>query len=958
MSRARLVIGSVLLAVLLAPSVAHGAGENIFGTPQVHTINIEFAQTAWWDSLVYYYDEGLEHMMAAQVTVDGVVMDSVGVRLKGNASYNHPNNKKPFRIKFDEFLGDQRWDGLKSVHLNNCWEDPTFLREKLHLDYLRDAGIAAPRGNFAELSLNGELWGFYSLVEHVDKTFLGAHYPDNDGNLYKAVDGFLNPLYSDFKWYGSDPAPYFNRYELKTDEPIDPWTDLIAVIDSLNNTPDVATSLPPVVNLTSIYRAIGSDILFANLDSYAGSGRNFYAYFEPTSSRMEWAIWDVGMSCGSYWNLAQNYETLPLTYVSSSTNRPLVAKIFASPALLDAYLHEVCLLNRDHFSTERFFPQIEALVPLVRPYVYADPRKMYTNEQFETNIYDDITVGGHRKPGLESFLTLRTANVTGQLEALGVTCPVLVEPGEVVINEFEADNTLILDPAGDAEDWIEFYNNTTNAIALGGMYLTDDPTVPTKWQFPDSAIIEPDGYLIVWADNEPTEPGLHATWKLSAGGEFILFSDTDAAPLDSIAFGPQTTDLSLARIPNGTGDFVQGTPTFNAYNGSGSYVLPGDLVINEFEADNTLILDPAGEAEDWIELHNTTTSAITLDGMYMTDTALNPTQWQFPSGTSIGGGSYVIVWADNDPGQEGLHAIFKLSAGGEYVGLSDSTGVLLDEIAFGQQTTDLSLARIPNGTGDWVQGPPTFNLNNGFGNWLTVGEVVINEYMADNDSIPDPAGETDDWLELYNLTDHDIALGGLYLSDNPSSPGKWQMPDGTTIAADGYLLIWADEDLTQEGLHANFKLSAGGEALVFSNPDLAVLDSTTFGQQTTNLSMARLPNGTGPFVQTHYPTPGSENGDSSGAPDGGTPFMAGLGRITPDRVQHSLLIEYRVAQAGAVTLQVHDLAGRLVTTLVEQERSPGTYRAALPMRGFSSGIYLCRLRSGPTVATQKFVVMN
>jgi len=958
MSRARFLLWSVLLAVLLAPATAFAAGENIFGTPQVHTVNIEFSQPAWWDSLVYYYNEGLEHMMPATVTVDGVVMDSVGVRLKGNASFMHPNDKKPFRIKFDEFLDDQRWDGLKSVHLNNCWEDPTFLREKLHLDYLYDADIPAPRGNFAELSLNGELWGFYSLVEHVDKTFLAGHYPDNDGNLYKAVDGFLYPYYSDFKWYGPDPASYYNRYELKTDEPIDPWVDLIAVIDSLNNTPDIATSLPPVVNLRSIYRAIGSDLMFANLDSYSGSCRNFYAYFEPTGGKMEWAIWDVGMSFGSYWNLAQNYETLSLTYASSETNRPLTAKIFADPTLLEAYLHEVCLLNRDYFTTERFFPKIEALAALVRPYVYADPRKMYTNEQFETNLYTDITVGGHRKPGLESFLTQRTVNVQEQLDALGITCPVEVLPGELVINEFAADNTQILDPAGDAEDWIEFYNNTTESISLTGLYLTDDPANLTKWQFPAGTSIDPDGYLIVWADNEPGEPGLHATFKLSAGGESITLSDAGLALIDSVTFGEQATDLTMARIPNGTGPFVQGPPTFNGYNGSGGSVEPGDLVINEFAADNTLILDPAGDAEDWIEFHNNTASTVTMDGMYLTDDASNPTKWQFPAGTNIDPDGYLIVWADNEPGEPGLHATFKLSAGGEYIRLSNELIVLLDEVTFGAQTTDLTMARIPNGTGEWVQGRPTFNLHNGFGNWVDAGEVVINEFMADNDSIPDPAGDTDDWLELYNLTDHDIALGGLYLSDDFAEPSKWQIPDGTTIPSDGYLVIWADEDLTQPGLHADFKLSAGGEMLVFSNPDLGVVDSTSFGPQTTNWSMARIPNGTGTWVQTNQPTPGAANEDPSAAPDGGTPLVAGLGRIAPDRIQHALMIEYRVAQTGSVALQVHDLAGRLVTTLVEQELSPGVYRAALPTRALASGVYLCRLRAGQAVAVQKFVVLN
>ena len=173
--------------------------------------------------------------MPATVTADGVVYDSVGVRLKGNASYTHPNDKKPFRLSFDEYIGTQRWDGLKGIHLNNCWEDPTFMREKLHLDFARAAGIPAPRGSFAELYLNGELWGFYSMVEHVDKTFLTSRFGDNGGNLYKAVDGLLGGPISDFKWYGSNPAAYYTHYEFKTDDSLDPWTDLVAVIDSLNN---------------------------------------------------------------------------------------------------------------------------------------------------------------------------------------------------------------------------------------------------------------------------------------------------------------------------------------------------------------------------------------------------------------------------------------------------------------------------------------------------------------------------------------------------------------------------------------------------------------------------------------------------------------------------------------------------------------------------------------------------
>jgi hypothetical protein len=940
-----LFVPFLLILAAMIPSLAAGAGDNIFAGTQVHTINIQFSQPAWWDSLTIYYNEGNEQYIPATVIADGVTYDSVGVRLKGNASYSHPNNKKPFRLSFDEYIGSQRWDGLKGVHLNNCWEDPTFIREKLHLDYCRAAGIPAPRGEFAELYLNGELWGFYSLVEHVDKLFLASRYGNNSGNLYKAVDGLLGSPTSDFKWYGSDPSLYYNRYEFKTDDSLDPWTDLIAVIDSLNNSPNTEAAVPPVVNMDGLYRAIATDLLMSSLDSYAGSCRNFYCYFNPATSKMEWIIWDAGMSFGSYWGAAQNYETLSITYVSSTANRPLVAKVFSTPALQAEYLDAFCELFTARFSEAQLFPQIDAIADVIRPYVYADPRKMYTNEQFEANIVSDITVGGHRKPGLKSFITARAANVQSQLTALGISCEG-PEPGEIVINEFAADNTQILDPAGEAEDWIEMYNNTNQSVSLAGLYLSDDFANPTKWQFPSNAAIAANGYLIVWADDDAGQEGLHANFKLSASGERVMFS-TQSAVLDSVTFGAQTTNMTMARIPNGTGPFIQGSPTFNGRNG----LAIGDVVINEFAADNTLILDPAGDAEDWVELHNNTAHSIGLGGMYLSDDPSALTKWQFPAGTVIEAHGYLIVWADNEPTEQGLHATWKLSASGESVVFSDGQPSVLDAITFGVQTRNLTMARVPNGTGPFVQGAPTFNASNGSGNDIVAGEIVINEFMADNTLILDPSGEAEDWIEFYNTTGRTIDFSGLYLSDDLTAPTKWQFPSGTILAPDSYLIVWADEDLSQEGIHAGFKLSSGGESILFSNTDLTVLESETYGPQVTNNSMARIPNGTGPFELSPLPTPGAFNRGQAGVGEIRRSAM-GLEQNVPNPFSRMTAITFTTPTRGHVDLRVFDLQGRTVATIVNRVLDPGTFRMSFDAKDLPSGVYLCRLR-GPDVTSVK-----
>ncbi|MEZ4525588.1 MAG: carbohydrate-binding domain-containing protein [Desulfobacterales bacterium] len=140
------------------------------------------------------------------------------------------------------------------------------------------------------------------------------------------------------------------------------------------------------------------------------------------------------------------------------------------------------------------------------------------------------------------------------------------------------------------------------------------------------------------------------------------------------------------------------------------------------------------------------------------------------------------------------------------------------------------------------------------------GNVVINEFMADNAAtVMDQDGEYDDWIELYNKSSEAISLAGCHLTDKTTNLTQWTFPDGTTIAAGNYLIIWADEDEDQGGLHANFKLGASGESIVLVASDqTTVIDTITFGAQTTDVSTGRYPNGTGDFVQMP-PTPAAAN---------------------------------------------------------------------------------------------------
>jgi hypothetical protein len=126
--------------------------------------------------------------------------------------------------------------------------------------------------------------------------------------------------------------------------------------------------------------------------------------------------------------------------------------------------------------------------------------------------------------------------------------------------------------------------------------------------------------------------------------------------------------------------------------------------------------------------------------------------------------------------------------------------------------------------------------------------IVINEILPKNSQNgTDQDGEYDDWIELYNLANENIDISGFYLTDSKKEPAKWKFPTGTIISKNGFLIVWADEDTTQTGLHTNYKLSADGENIVLLSPIQEVIDLVEYPATLLEQSYARVPNGTGKF---------------------------------------------------------------------------------------------------------------
>ncbi len=140
----------------------------------------------------------------------------------------------------------------------------------------------------------------------------------------------------------------------------------------------------------------------------------------------------------------------------------------------------------------------------------------------------------------------------------------------LLINEIMADNgASYSDAQGDFDDWIEIYNPNDVAVNLSNYYITDDSTLPTKFQFAnnDSLVIPANGFLVIWADNETVNGVLHTNFRLGASGEYVGLSNANSELVDSISFPAQTADVSYGRSYDGSSTWINfTTSTPNATN--------------------------------------------------------------------------------------------------------------------------------------------------------------------------------------------------------------------------------------------------------------------------------------------------------------------------------------------------------------------------------------------------------
>lgn len=643
----------------------------LYDQSQIKAIYLTFSQPDYWTQLDNNYWAWNNAEIPATMVVDGITYDSVGVRFKGQSSFQQvPNSdKKPFSISLDYAHPNQDLMGYKKLNLNNCFEDESFIREIFYQHQLKNH-IPEAKSAYVQLYINGENWGLYPNIQQMNKDYYKEWFMSAKGTSWRAdrPNHHVSP-YGDgtgaLNYLGSDSVIYETQYILKSTSKPNPWDDLINTCDVLNNT--TLALLPEKMDIDRALWFLASEILFSDDDSYIQKGRmDYYVYWEKETGRI------VPLEYDGSTVMNPMYMNWSAFYHEDSINYPLMNKLFAVPEYRQRYLAHLRTLIKEYFTSSTANAIIDSYKIQIDNLVQNDPKKLYTYTQFQ----NEIIV-------LKDFITSRRNSLNSNSEVAEIA------PTISNVAWYSNGNPWVI-PTIMQSSTVRASVTSSSGIYQMNMYYSN---------------AQVGNFIKI----QMFDDGLHDDLTLGDG--------IYGASIPGQAAGTWLR-FYVEAVANNTAKSVSYDPV-GAEHDVYAYIIEPlissntAVVINEVMASNTsTAMDNTGKYEDWIELYNKSSQSVDISGYVLTDNSANLQKWSFPAGTIIPANGYLIVWADEDGTQGPLHANFKLSGSGEKLMLLDVNGKLADSVNWGVQSPDMGFARMPNGSGSFVIQSPTYNLNN------------------------------------------------------------------------------------------------------------------------------------------------------------------------------------------------------------------------------------------------------
>ena len=409
--------------------------------------------------------------------------------------------------------------------------------------------------------------------------------------------------------------------------------------------------------------------------------------------------------------------------------------------------------------------------------------------------------------------------------------PAISQQTALVLNEINSS----------PDDWVELMNTGDQALDLSGFELRDNSD-DHRWQFPAGSSVAAGTLVTVDAKrpgliyDDQTKTYVDGTFEAAIGigsGDSIRLYDNAGNLLDEYswtehaAVDGDAAKASYGRYPDGTGAFCLTKETKNAANDR--YV--PDIAINEIESN--------GDATDWVEIINTGDQNIDISGWYLLDNdpiGHRADVTPIAEGTILAPGALYVF-------DQNVNFTFGLGKA-DTAAIYDKSGSLVTEYSWTAHAAGV-YARIPDGTGEFQDfADATKGKKN-----KVVSPVVINEVQSN-----DPAGGPD-WVELANPTGSVLDVSGLVMKDSKDKD-PYTIPEGTTIPAGGFLVIYQD-DSGSTGF--KFGLGKGDAVRLFENGE--EIASTRWPKDThTTPTWGLYPDVNGnTYENTSEATPGAAN---------------------------------------------------------------------------------------------------
>ena len=423
------------------PQQLYDPSGGLYDKDSIRDIFIEFEDPNYHTILQNSFFTNPSFRIPATVSCNGISHDSAGVRYKGNSTFCIPNDngvpKVPYNIDMNYWISGQKFLDYKKMKLANAWMDATFAKEyiasKIYKKYLPTVEV-----NLTRLHVQGNYLGMYVNTESINKQFLKKHFNENNGALFKCdgsgmfCDTTGTPIGGEpsLNWYGTaDSTNYYSSYNLKSDYG---WEDLTDLIYTLRFNPG---QLDSVLNIDRVLWAFAVNTVIANYDSYNGYYVHNYYLYKAEDGLFQMLPWDLSQSFinallgWDYFtpqgpNHPQQFD--PYYGEDQSLNRPLTYVLFNNEDYRKQYTaHLRTIINE--LDTNNIRSQVNNIQSLAASGVASDPNKLFSLNDFYSNVEDDISFapwGGYGFGGIMSSLRYRLPYLTNHPE-ISITPPEL-----------------------------------------------------------------------------------------------------------------------------------------------------------------------------------------------------------------------------------------------------------------------------------------------------------------------------------------------------------------------------------------------------------------------------------------------------------------------------------------------------------------------------------------------------